>query len=178
MSRSASPLPPQLAGAFTWQQARDAGVSARRLRHPSLHRAPQLRDAFTDVSVRATGRRGIRSARAAAAQIRPGVLSPQETLWRLRFVRSGLPEPRLNLTVVDDHGAWLGIGDFVWPDHRLVAEYDGDYHFTVDQRRHDQQRRRAMRHGGWTVIEINGADNRDPGPALAAIAAALRGPAA
>ena len=73
-------------------------------------------------------------------------------------------------------GRWLGLGDFVWRAQRVVAEYDGDYHFTVAQRRHDQLRRRAMRTGDWTVIELNGADNHNPRPALRAIGGALRGP--
>lgn len=138
-----------------------------------LQRAPALADALRRVPEQAPGRRGIRTAREAATLIRPGVLSPQETLWRLRFRQVGLPEPELNVTVRDLRGRWLGVGDFVWREQRLIAEYDGDYHFTVEQRRHDQSRRRAMRMGGWGVIELNGADNRNPRPALRAIAQAL-----
>jgi len=123
-----------------------------------------------------SGARGIRRAREALELIRPGVLSPQETLWRLRFRAAGFPEPELNVAVRDRVGRWLGLGDFVWRAQRVVAEYDGDYHFTVAQRRHDQLRRRAMRTGDWTVIELNGADNHNPRPALRAIGGALRGP--
>lgn len=68
------------------------------------------------------------------------------------------------------------MADFVWRQQRVVAEYDGEYHFTVDQRRKDQIRRRAIRAGDWAVFELNGADNYNPGPPLTSIGAALTGP--
>lgn len=138
-----------------------------------LHHSPSLEAALRRLPAERTGRRGVRAARSAAELIRADVLSPQESLWRLRFHRAGLPEPELNSTVRDSRGSWLGVGDFVWRRPRLVVEYDGDYHFTVEQRRRDQVRRRAMRDGGWPVIELNGADNRNPGPAIRAVAHAL-----
>lgn len=119
------------------------------------------------------GVRGIRLAREAIGLVRRGVRSPQETCWRLRFRAAGLSEPKLNEDVSDEHDRWLGMVDFVWLEQHVIVEYDGEYHFTVEQRRLDQARRRAMRAAGWAVIEINGADNRNPGPALAAIRAAL-----
>lgn len=138
-----------------------------------LHHSPGLETELRSLPDKRPGRRGVRSARTAAALIRPAVLSPQESLWRLRFHRAGFPEPELNSTVRDPSGRWLGIGDFVWRQPRLVVEYDGDYHFTVEQRRLDQARRRAMRDGRWPVIELNGADNHHPGPAMRAVARAL-----
>ncbi|GAB3487109.1 hypothetical protein GCM10027572_06060 [Flexivirga lutea] len=119
------------------------------------------------------GARGIRRAREAVALIRAGVRSPQETLWRLRFRSAGFTEPKLNEDVHDLHGHWLGMADFVWRAQRVVVEYDGDYHFTVEQRRLDQVRRRAMRGGDWNVIEINGADNHQPAPAMRTIGRTL-----
>lgn len=138
-----------------------------------LNHAPGLERGLRQLAACRSGQRGVRAARAAALLIRPGVLSPQESLWRLRFHRVGFPEPELNITVRDRSGRWLGVGDFVWREERLVVEYDGDYHFTVGQRRHDQARRRAMREGDWSVIELNGADNRNPTPALRAVGRAL-----
>lgn len=141
-----------------------------------LHHRPDLADSLRDTVANHDGARGIRRAREALELLRPDVLSPQETLWRLRFRDAGFPEPELNVHIHDRSGRWLGMGDFVWRDQRVIAEYDGDYHFTVEQRRLDQVRRRAMRVGGWTVIELNGADNHEPGPALRSIDAALGGP--
>ncbi|MBB2891778.1 DUF559 domain-containing protein [Flexivirga oryzae] len=138
-----------------------------------LQHQPDLATTLRHTVEAHSGARGIRRARDALELVRPGVLSPQETLWRLRFRAAGYPEPELNVEVRDPAGRWLGIGDFVWREQRLVVEYDGDYHFTVEQRRHDQVRRRAMRTGDWAVIELNGADNADPRPALRSIGAAL-----
>lgn len=138
-----------------------------------LHRQPDLGEELRQTVRRNGGSRGIRRAREAIALIRPGVLSPQESLWRLRFRAAGFPEPALNLHVHDRSGAWLGMGDFVWKEERVIAEYDGEYHFTVEQRRKDQVRRRAMRAGDWEVIELNGADNANPRPALRSIAQSL-----
>ncbi len=138
-----------------------------------LRHSPELETSFRRLSETRSGRRGVRTARDAAVLVRRGVLSPQESLWRLRFRTAGFPEPELNVTVRDRSGRWLGVGDFVWREQRLVVEYDGDYHFTVEQRRHDQRRRRAMREGEWSVIELNGTDNRNPAPALRAVGCEL-----
>lgn len=140
-----------------------------------LHREPGLAEALHQTVADNCGARGIKRAMHALELIRPGVLSAQESLWRLRFRAAGFPEPELNVTVRDRSGRWLGVGDSVWRAQRVVAEYDGDYHFTVEQRRLDQTRRRAMRGGDCAVIEINGADNRNPGPALRATGDALSG---
>ena len=50
------------------------------------------------------GKRGIRKAREAIKLIRVGSDSPQESLLRLAIVRGGLPEPELNVPVIDDEG--------------------------------------------------------------------------
>lgn len=140
-----------------------------------VHHRPELAQSLRHTVSMHGGVRGIRRAREAVELIRPGVLSPQETLWRLRFRAAGFPEPELNGTVRDRTGRWLGLADFVWREQRVIAEYDGDYHFTVQQRRLDQIRRRGMRTGDWVVIELNGADNHDPRPALRSIGDALEG---
>lgn len=147
----------------------DVVVLGDAITHTFPDHGPRLRSITADNP----GARGIRRAREAIELIRAGVLSPQETLWRLRFRAAGFAEPELNANVHDQDGHWLGMADFVWREQRVVVEYDGDYHFTVAQRRHDQARRRAIREGGWTTIEINGADNHNPAPAMDAIGRAL-----
>lgn len=137
------------------------------------HTFPEHRPGLATITATSSGARGIRRAREAAELVRPGVLSPQETLWRLRFRAAGFDEPELNANIHDHEGNWLAMVDFVWRAQRVVVEYDGDYHFTVEQRRRDQVRRRAIRNGDWTLIEINGADNSDPTPAIRAIGRAL-----
>ncbi|MFC6705951.1 hypothetical protein [Flexivirga alba] len=138
-----------------------------------MHSCPEHGVLLRSMVVDNPGARGIRRAREAVELIRPGVRSPQETLWRLRFRAAGFTEPKLNEDVRDRNERWLGMADFVWRDQRVVVEYDGDYHFTVEQRRLDQARRRAMRDADWNVIEINGTDNHDPTPAMRTIGRAL-----
>lgn len=65
-----------------------------------------------------TRRRGIRTARRAAALVRPRVDSPMETRVRLLIVFAGLPEPTTNLVVRDAHGGWIG-QVYVRPEHTL-----------------------------------------------------------
>ncbi len=40
-------------------------------------------------------------------------------------MRAGLPEPLLNEDVVSHSGQWLGCGDLVWLEQRVVGEYQG-----------------------------------------------------
>lgn len=188
MTRGLSPLPPELGDAFTYAEASARGVTPRRLRHRGLQQPtrglrlattdilrqqPDLADSLRHVVAAHSGARGIRLARQAVELIRPGVLSPQESLRRLGFRDAGFPEPELNVHIHDRAGRWLAMGDFVWREQRVVAEYDGDYHFTVEQRRLDQIRRRAMRAAAWGVIELNGTDNHHPQLALRSIGSAL-----
>lgn len=80
--------------------------------------------------------RGVRSARAAAAQVRAGVESPMETLLRLILLSAGLPEPLCGYEM-------KGVGwfDLAWPRYRTIAEYDGDGHRT-STRQYDRDIRR------------------------------------
>ena len=118
--------------------------------------------------------RGVRTARAALLEIRPGSASPMETKTRLQLVRGGLPEPELNVTVTDE-GGWLGIVDLFWRRWRLVVEYDGRHH--VERRQtweRDVARERAFRDAGYDyerLISIN-VNGRAP-DALAIVRRAL-----
>ncbi|MCH8613733.1 endonuclease domain-containing protein [Arsenicicoccus dermatophilus] len=119
--------------------------------------------------------RGRRRAVEALALIRPDSASPMETLTRLLLVRGGLPEPELNVPVTDDDGVFLGYGDLVWQQARVVVEYDGDQHRTDRaQWQHDHRRLRRMRAAGWTVIVLTYDDvRRTPAATVALVARAL-----
>lgn len=70
------------------------------------------------------GWRGVRAAREAVALARPGAESPLESLGRLVVVRSGLPEPELQVEVRDARG-FVGRVDQLWRAQRVVGEADG-----------------------------------------------------
>ena len=95
----------------------------------------------------------------AIPRIRVGSWSPMETRARLMVVRAGLPEPVLNHDVVSRSGEWLGCGDLVWREQRVVGEFQGvEFHTRSLDRRHDGVRRERIEHGDWIVVEIAAED--------------------
>lgn len=123
--------------------------------------------------------RGIRTLRAAFAEVRPGTDSARETQLRLIVIRAGYPEPEVNGIIRNSHGAEIARGDLVFRQYRTILEYEGRQHsedprqFAIDISRlddlmderwrvirvdrHLMARRatlldkieRALRHGGW-----------------------------
>lgn len=51
--------------------------------------------------------------------------SPGETLCRYTFEQLGLPAPELQVEFHDSSGSVRARVDFAWPEHRVVAEFDG-----------------------------------------------------
>lgn len=102
----------------------------------------------------ATGR-NIRTARAAAALVREGVESPRETALRLLVHALGLPEPVCGYLVCDREGREIGYFDLVWPELRIIVEYDGDQHRTSAYQ-YDRDIRRFDRasEAGYRVIRV------------------------
>ena len=102
-----------------------------------------------------SGHRGVRTMQAALPYIRTRSDSPYETKARLLFIRAGLPEPELNRAVQDDAGEWLGTGDLVWKEQKVVAEFDGDYHRTKRRRwQLDVGKREAIQDHGWHYVQL------------------------
>lgn len=56
--------------------------------------------------------------------------SPGESLSRARMWELGLPQPRLQVPLTDDHGTY-GRGDFGWPG--VVGEFDGKLKYAADE---------------------------------------------
>jgi very-short-patch-repair endonuclease len=103
----------------------------------------------------AARRRGVVAARSAAQLVRPGVDSPQETTLRLLIRAAGLPEPEVNLDVVDAAGYWVARPDLSYPAWRIAIEYEGDHHRADrTQWRRDIQRDRDLERLGWVVIRV------------------------
>ncbi len=116
--------------------------------------------------------RGVRAARAAAALVRHGVESPRETELRLLARDAGLPEPTCGALVRDRDGREIGHFDLVWPEQRVIAEYDGDQHRTSTYQ-YDRDIRRFDRatEAGYRVIRVRA---RGLGPDRAETIARLR----
>ncbi|HEV7171587.1 hypothetical protein [Pedococcus sp.] len=104
--------------------------------------------------------RGVRALREALDWIRVGSDSPMETRSRLLFVRHGLPEPELNVTVMARDGSgFLCRSDFVWRHQRVIGEYQGEHHFGSYERGDDDIARRLLAEDdGWKYVEITRSD--------------------
>ncbi len=87
--------------------------------------------------------------------VRMGSESRMESLLRLKIIDSGLPEPELNREITDASGTFIGRADLVYPEFRVIVEYDGDQHRTdLEQYRKDVKRLWQFTKAGWQVIRV------------------------
>ncbi|MGV8884657.1 MAG: endonuclease domain-containing protein [Microbacteriaceae bacterium] len=93
----------------------------------------------------------------ALPQLRPGPLSRPETHVRLLVVGAGIPEPEINVDVVDD-GEFIAMPDLVWRDYKVALEYEGDHHREVGQYRLDIRRIERLVDHGWLVVKVSALD--------------------
>jgi hypothetical protein len=122
-----------------------------------------------------TGRHA-RTAPRAVLDIRQGAESRPETILRLVMVRAGLPEPELNVDIFSASGLFLGRGDTLFRDFRVIVEYDGEQH-RIDsiQYNKDMLRIEGFIRDRWTPIRVRkGQLFGDPMAAVARVEGALR----
>ncbi|WP_368499353.1 hypothetical protein [Herbiconiux sp. A18JL235] len=97
--------------------------------------------------------RGRRLAVEALPWIRDGAESARETRLRLNLVRWGLPEPVLNAAIRSSRGAFIAFGDLVYPEFKVLVEYEGEQHRTdARQFYRDIERHEALQRAGWVLI--------------------------
>jgi hypothetical protein len=93
--------------------------------------------------------RGVRRVFEVARWMRPGAESLPESRLRLSLVLRGVPEPIVQLRIVDDRVATgkrvLARPDLAWREYRVALEYDGAIHLQRERRppRHRPGRRAA-----------------------------------
>ena len=117
---------------------------------------------------------GARRARRAAARVRQGAESPQETRLRLILLAAGLPEPELNQDVRDVRGRWIGRFDMVYRHAKVIVEYDGDQHRTSrDQYEKDVVRLERAIAAGSTVVRVRARGLSRPAETVARVRTAL-----
>lgn len=119
-----------------------------------LERAPLTTRQELERAVSAGRRRGAAKLRQALGLARTGSASRPESLVRLLLVGSGLPEPVLNMDVLDPTGVFVACGDLVYPDFRVVVEYEGDGHRERRQFERDIERIQRLTELGWTVVRL------------------------
>lgn len=96
-----------------------------------------------------------RLARRAAALVRAGVDSPQETRTRILCVLAGLPEPEVNLVFRGPDGAVLRRADLGYRTVKVSLEYDGRQHAEDGaQWAGDLVRREQFDEWGWRMLVV------------------------
>jgi hypothetical protein len=98
--------------------------------------------------------------------------SPPESRVRVACALAGLPAP-VPQFVIEEDGWFLAQADLVWPEHKLVVEYEGAYHFDGLQIAKDDVRYAQLVVAGWRVIRLSAADLHDLDGAVARIRLAL-----
>ncbi|MFV8402937.1 hypothetical protein [Dermabacter hominis] len=97
---------------------------------------------------------GATNTRWALDNIRVGSDSPQETLCRLLLVETGLPEPQLNTPIPLPGGIVVPDRDLVYPDQKVVVEYQGSSHEEPQRAARDRYHAEILREEGWEVVPI------------------------
>src|SRR3954452_12431695 len=153
-----------------WLRGVERLVVADALTHAGLVTLPELQAYFS--SKRRLG--NLRIAELLLADTDPLTESPMETRLRFVLVDGGLPRPVAQHDIFrGDDGTFIGRADFAYPEHKVVVEYDGAWHWV--QRRADERRRTAMRLAGWVVLVFDADDvYGDPDRVVRDVRAALR----
>ncbi|WP_172582476.1 DUF559 domain-containing protein [Subtercola boreus] len=95
---------------------------------------------------------------AALELVRLGCESPKETLLRLLIIRSGLPEPAINVLIYGTRSAFVPRVDLINLTWKVIIEYDGQQHREDSELyERDQQRAADLRAAGFTVVTVRKA---------------------
>jgi hypothetical protein len=102
------------------------------------------------------GARGIPRLQNLLPLMNGGAESPQETLARLILIDAGLPPPKTQFRVFDEHRQFVARLDMAYDEVLVGIEYDGPQHWTdpaVRQRDIDKQYR--LNELGWLIIRAS-----------------------
>lgn len=92
--------------------------------------------------------------RVAAVRVRRGSGSRPESLSRVLFVESGIPEPSLNYAL-PQLGVYL---DLAWEAARFGYEYQGGHHVDAAQHAADIRRQERVHDEAWLLMEATKVD--------------------
>jgi len=100
--------------------------------------------------------RGVAMLRRAIEYADPASESPMETRLRLVLVLGGLPKPRVQISLHDDRGIFVGRADLYYPEERLAIEYDGATH--RDRLAEDNRRQNRLIQAGYRLLRFTASD--------------------
>ena len=107
---------------------------------------------------RCTGWPGARAAREVAALASPLAESPLESLTRLCVLDAGLPEPQLQVRIVDPADGWSCRVDMLWPEQRVVLEADGRIKYTDAELWREKRRQHRLERLDHRVVRAIWSD--------------------
>ena len=116
-------------------------------------------DELREGTARYPGRRGLGTLRAALPLLNDRSESRRESLFRVFLATHGFTGFEANYPVTlfgKNHRI-----DIAFPTAMVAFEYQGEYHFTQEQRRKDMTRRARLEAAGWHVMELNVDDLAD-----------------
>lgn len=115
------------------------------------HLAP---DELRQRLARAAGAPGVVLARRVAPVLDPGAASRPESLLRWTLVDSPLPDPEVQVPVLDRWGRVVVHGDLGYRRWKVLVEYEGRQHAERDQFRRDVDRYSLTAADGWLVLRF------------------------
>jgi hypothetical protein len=108
------------------------------------------------------GRRGRPALEAAYPLLNDRSDSRPESVFRVRAIQDGLPEPRANYPIYDDRGRFVAQPDLAFVEYRVCFDYEGEHHFTSrSQWSKDLERVRRIEDARWSHVRGGSTDLRD-----------------
>jgi hypothetical protein len=106
--------------------------------------------------LRADRVRGVVRARECAPLLTPQAASRPESLLRYWLLASDLPDPQVQVPIVDRWGRQVAHADLGYEEWKVAIEYEGRQHADADQFGRDVDRYSLMAAGGWVVLRFAG----------------------
>lgn len=123
----------------------------------ALYRAGHLDTARVRARLeRAGGTRGVVVARELGPLLTRHAASRPESLVRHALVSGGLPEPEVQIPILDRWGHEVAHADLGWSRWKVALEYEGRQHADPDQFGRDIDRYSLMAADGWLVLRFAG----------------------
>lgn len=118
-----------------------------------LHRGHMSEAELAELVRAQPWRAGAAQARVVGHHLRRQSASVEESRLRVMFTFAGLPEPELNVPLVDDPNS--PIGDMLFRRWRVVVEYEGRHHFRDEEQvQRDIWRYAELRRFGDAYVQV------------------------
>lgn len=123
---------------------------------------------------RADGVRGVVLARSWAPLLTPEAASRPESLLRVALLEGDLPDPEVQVPLLDRRGREVAHADLGYGRWRIAVEYEGRQHAEVRQFRKDLDRYTLMAADGWLLLRFGDVHIDRPGLVVDRVGRALR----